>query len=300
MKKYQHYIRIIGLILGSAILIRQIIILLFNINKDFLLKFAWNEILASFTFILLALIMQIISWKFVMNLIYVNIPILGAIQGYMLSFLPRYIPGTVWGYLSRNEWLKNEYGVDKYLTSIGSLLEIFLIFIAIINLLSIYFVITLNNFFLFFLSFILIVLSFIFIKTILNSRLPFVNKTIRVNNFSFRFWLLGLLSETMMWIFYGLSIHLLTLNVSTLTNFLSILYSTISFSIAWLIGFVILFIPSGIGVREEVLANLLNYHYDFGYIHALGVGVLLRAFISIAELILSLVGLLKQKVKKKA
>ena len=45
------------------------------------------------------------------------------VQGYLLSFLPRYIPGSVWGYLSRNEWLARYHGVGYGVATLTSFME---------------------------------------------------------------------------------------------------------------------------------------------------------------------------------
>ncbi len=295
LKEKQNYIRKFGLILGFGILIRQIIVLSFNF-KIYLLDFeTLNYVLISFFFILLALIMQIISWKLIMNLLDINIPIIGAILGYMLSFLPKYIPGTIWGYLSRNEWLKNEYKVDKYLTTIGSILEIFLIIVSIINLLFIYISITMNNFLFLLITIFILFFSYYLIKIVLNNKRFIKIRKTRKIKISIKFWIFGFITETTMWILYGASVYFLIINNSNFNWFYNILYSTISFSLSWFIGFLIVFIPSGIGVREEIFANLLNYHFQLSYINTLGVAIIFRVLISLGELFLSSLGFLKKK-----
>ena len=294
LKEKQNYIRKFGLILGFGILIRQIIVLSSNF-KIYLLDFeTFNYVLISFFFILLALIMQIISWKLIMNLLDINIPMIGAILGYMLSFLPKYIPGTIWGYLSRNEWLKNEYKVDKYLTTIGSILEIFLIIVSIVNLFFIYISITMNNLLFLLITIITLFFSCYLIKFVLNNkRFIMISKTRKIK-ISIKFWIFGFITETTMWILYGTSVYFLIINNSNFNWFYNILYSTISFSLSWFIGFLIVFIPSGIGVREEIFANLLNYHFQLSYINTLGLAIIFRVLISLGELFLSSLGLLKK------
>lgn len=294
LKEKQNYIRKFGLILGFGILIRQIIVLSSNF-KIYLFDFeTFNYVLISFFFILLALIMQIISWKLIMNLLDINIPMIGAILGYMLSFLPKYIPGTIWGYLSRNEWLKNEYKVDKYLTTIGSILEIFLIIVSIVNLFFIYISITMNNLLFLLITIITLFFSCYLIKFVLNNkRFIMISKTRKIK-ISIKFWIFGFITETTMWILYGTSVYFLIINNSNFNWFYNILYSTISFSLSWFIGFLIVFIPSGIGVREEIFANLLNYHFQLSYINTLGLAIIFRVLISLGELFLSSLGLLKK------
>jgi hypothetical protein len=66
---------------------------------------------------------QMAGWLLVMRFLAVALPVIGAARGYFLSFLPRYIPGTVWGYLGRGEWLAQQWGVGYRRSTVGSALE---------------------------------------------------------------------------------------------------------------------------------------------------------------------------------
>ena len=55
---------------------------------------------------LVALGLQMAAWRYLMQDLGIKLTWRSIIGGYMLSFLPRYVPGSVWGYLSRSEWLK--------------------------------------------------------------------------------------------------------------------------------------------------------------------------------------------------
>ena len=45
-------------------------------------------------------------------------------EGFMISFLPRYIPGSVWGYWSRSEWLDRTCGLSYRSSLFASALEV--------------------------------------------------------------------------------------------------------------------------------------------------------------------------------
>ncbi len=66
---------------------------------------------------------QLLGWWLIMRFLAVSLPAFRAARGYFLSFLPRYIPGTVWGYLGRSEWLAQEWDVGYRRSAVGSALE---------------------------------------------------------------------------------------------------------------------------------------------------------------------------------
>ncbi|HXV41831.1 MAG TPA: lysylphosphatidylglycerol synthase domain-containing protein, partial [Anaerolineae bacterium] len=81
-------------------------------------------LVAAFGLLLVAYALQMGAWAEIMRNLGSSINLFAAIQGYMVSFLPRYIPGTVWGYLSRDEWLKSQYGIPYSKSTLGSVMEV--------------------------------------------------------------------------------------------------------------------------------------------------------------------------------
>ena len=80
-------------------------------------------LVASLALSLLLQLVQMLAWIQVMRYLGYPLPFGRALAGYMLSFLPRYIPGSVWGYLGRSEWLARSYGISYAGSMTGSLLE---------------------------------------------------------------------------------------------------------------------------------------------------------------------------------
>jgi uncharacterized membrane protein YbhN (UPF0104 family) len=72
-----------------------------------------------------------------------------------------------------------------------------------------------------------------------------------------------------------------------------LLIATGIFAIAWIVGFVTLVSPGGIGVREAVLLAGLAPAYGAGT--ALGVAVLYRVITSVGDLIAFIVGLIVER-----
>jgi uncharacterized membrane protein YbhN (UPF0104 family) len=69
------------------------------------------------------------------------------------------------------------------------------------------------------------------------------------------------------------------------------LASTSAAALSWTLGFVAVFVPSGLGVREASLSVLLPRYTDFVPWQANLIGVVCRFEILLAELLLLIVGL---------
>ncbi len=74
--------------------------------------------------IVISFLQQIAAWVLIMRSLHVHLPIHQARFIYSLSFLARYIPGSIWGYLSRSEWLLQNYQVSYTVSNYGSVLEV--------------------------------------------------------------------------------------------------------------------------------------------------------------------------------
>jgi len=72
---------------------------------------------------LIAYLLQMGGWMLIMRRLGIVLSPLEVIHGYTFSFLPRYIPGSVWGYLGRSQWLAQRHNVSYPISTLGSLLE---------------------------------------------------------------------------------------------------------------------------------------------------------------------------------
>ncbi len=73
---------------------------------------------------MICFLQQIGAWVLLMRSLNIELPIHKARYIYSLSFLARYIPGSIWGYLSRSEWLLHDYQVSYTSSNYGSILEV--------------------------------------------------------------------------------------------------------------------------------------------------------------------------------
>ena len=233
-----------------------------------------------------------VAWSLLMRSLGIIIPWRALPRGYILSFLPRYIPGTVWGYLSRGEWLYQDYKVPYIISNIGSLLEISIAVFSTVVVMSLYLasrVTGVNRFLILAMLAIIVFLVWWLVKKILFSKRIFMFVSDTPLHFPFQVWLFCLLLITANMFAYGASLYftILSLNVSKMSlafgpNWLPL---TFAFSMAWLIGFLIFIFPSGLGMREVTLSGLLILNLGITYENASVISVLFRLWVTVAELL---------------
>jgi glycosyltransferase 2 family protein len=276
-------VRYIGYIIGLSLLIYQ----------------AYNGVLAiregrsvlpglgpSFLALFLSIIaqgFQIIAWWLIMRgLQSAWIPLKELFWGYTLSFLPRYIPGSIWGYMSRGNWLQTDFNINYRSSTLGSITELILMVGVNMILSSLVVLPILYN------QTVVIIILFILLLLILPISLKRVRILIinTVNKVKLQYIFLAIPSLFLTWIFYGFSLFLAAEPYNALH---SIGYNKINlfisiYSAAWLIGFLILFVPAGMGVRELALTRLLSSYALFEPQVANGLAILFRLVVTISEI----------------
>jgi hypothetical protein len=243
--------------------------------------------------ILISFLQQIGAWVLIMRSLNIQLPIHKARFIYSLSFLARYIPGSIWGYLSRSEWLLQNYQVSYAISNYGSILEVALevsISFSVIG-----FCILWNNFFIpGWIGYLLLFLPWLpWLIWFSKFSLPWRNKLVgylkseilRLNP-RFREGTVILVLLILNWIYYGLGVFLVgyslgILRIDQLPSAWPLL--TGDFSAAWLAGFFAIFIPSGLGVRELVLSTLLTSHFQVIASVAQAISVMMRLITVLAE-----------------
>ncbi len=92
------------------------------------------------------------------------------------------------------------------------------------------------------------------------------------------------------WLLLGVPFRHLAISINPAAEALTLIESASTFALAWSAGFVVVFVPAGLGVRESALAVLLSRVMPVG--DALGVAVLSRLWWMIAEALWIAFGLL--------
>jgi len=205
--------------------------------------------------------LQMMAWVTIMRGLGTQVDRRAMFQGYIISFLPRYIPGTVWGYLSRGEWLKSKYGISYATSTLGSMLEVGLIILTSGMIAAIYYIWPILSWptrSLFFFGILLLPWS---IWYGLHLALPFLVSRMKKlagfsGNIDFYLWIKAFGIYLVMWGCYGLSLIWL-MTAFDIQHNATVFQATFIFSLSWLIGFAVIVVPSGLGVRELTLHNLL-------------------------------------------
>jgi hypothetical protein len=258
-KKVRSLLQITGSIIGLILIMFQIKngISGFNDNQVGFLNVRY--LFLSLLFATIALFFQILGWNKIFSFIGIILPLRKVLFGYTFTFLPRYIPGTIWGYLTRSEWLLRIYDIPYKNSLFVSFMEMIIIFITNVVLGSFIFYYSTKNLLLLIIPIILPFFTFFLIKYLSIQPLGkkyFTNDYLRLN---FSSWSTIFFIFIISWILYGIglffSISSFSLVVEIDLNFVLLVTSINSFS--WIIGFIVFFIPAGIGIRETILNYLL-------------------------------------------
>lgn len=255
-KKTSYYF---GIVLGVLLFLHQVWLAIRAIQEKTVISYNVFYLIAALGMIMLAYLLQTLAWKQIMQGQNIALGAMIAFQSFSISLLPRYIPGTIWGYLSRSEWLKENYRIPRSKSNIGSMLEVILaVLTASVVVVSYYGWSTFSG------GKRLLVVIGIFvvpwllwygfkrITTIVSIPLP---DDAQLSLIPF-YWFKSYLVYLAVWVCHGVSLMWLmhAIGIQFNGDILSAVYVTTT---AWLAGFAVLFVPSGLGVREYVLSTLL-------------------------------------------
>ncbi|CAN5859484.1 hypothetical protein BH10CHL1_BH10CHL1_03270 [soil metagenome] len=280
----------IGLAIGLTLFIRQVWIGYGSLqNHQFVLvhpAYLWGA-LACY---LVGYLVQILAWSVIMRALNAPLALSQAFQGYLLSFLPRYIPGTIWGYLSRNEWLAQHCGVGYATSSLASILEASTLLLTV-GLFAIIYLIAVP----WKLLAMLVCVGILWLNWWMVPRLArYFSKgrwQIQLNDQYFTLlWLAGNILYLLFWGIEGAALLLIGRALGTLGD-ATLLTGAFSASTAWAIGFLVLFVPTGLGVREATLSTLLTRFTQTLTGQAGTIAILSRLVLICAELLLVLFAL---------
>ncbi len=282
------WVRILGLGIGLTIFLSQIYQSILSIST-LSIRMDWGWIILGFLAMFLLIALQIFIWKQILNAMEIPLEYLQIAKGYTLSLIPRYIPGSVWGYLNRSEWLNEQYHVPVSQGNVSSLLEVLQVILTAFMALIIFSgVLSGFSFWRFSLVLLLVLLLPILVWKILslpsilrNRWIPF---KIRLSN-----WLIAVYSGLIQWVILGLSTISLLFGIQGVFTFESLSLQkgalvSFCYTTSWLAGFFVLFIPGGMGIRELSLSFFLTHLVNVPVGFSTWIAVLSRLLYSLAEL----------------
>jgi len=291
MKKQSNkrkYLYIFGLVFGGILLFYQVYLSInsivnFSLSNTVLIHFFY-----AFIFAFLAIFIQILAWYVLLEESFWKNKknFIKLVKGYTLSFIPRYLPGTVWGYLSRSEWLFQKFSISYNKSNSVSILELASTITA--NLLIIFIWINITYFKeKFYLGILLLFFFPLLIWLIISGGFRVINYS-KINFFNFgtieftlglsKNWFLSVFLFLIHWFFLANSLNEILLFLGNQSLF--IIDSMFSTCISWLTGFLIFFVPAGIGIREATLFFVLKDFFLVNF-NLINIAVVLFRFLSI-------------------
>ena len=299
IKNNRSKLQLIGWLLGGGLLIYQLIQGIISYQQHYFQFHNVKGVITALACSILALVLQMLSWKMFMKDLGVDIPWLAVFKGYFLSFLPRYIPGTIWGYISRGEWLYQQFRVDYSITNVGSILELGSAIFANMMILAFHFTkkSISARWWLVIFPFLTIIAWLVFkeiLKFLKGKKIEFWGTIEKFLSIKTKTWFECTILFGITWILYGISLFFIqsSLMAKVVIDVESITSLTEIYSMAWMMGFIIIFIPAGLGLREFALMNLLQNYTHMSKVDANVTAVVGRIVIVIAEICLLLFGFL--------
>jgi hypothetical protein len=291
-----------GILVGISVFTNQLIS-----GLEFLKAIDFSSI--SFVHLLLGLILSVISngirylgWIQIMASLGVKLSYLKNMSGYAFSFLPRYIPGSIWGYISRSEWLYQSNDIPHKVSFIGSSIELAIVISSATMLVGMNLALESGkNELLLIIPLLILIIwygicrwsSSIQIRVHINS-----SSTVReIFTCDRRHLIAAGIFYTISWLLSS-SILLFIVHSFRIPSQMSLLDASMNFSLAWFIGFIVVFVPSGLGIRELSLSKLLSANYGLYPFEANAIAVVTRVLHTSGELIWLLISFIISKVIK--
>ena len=256
-------VRIIGSFVGLCIFLYLVFDGLKKLAEtSTTIDISWKHVALTLVLYFLTYFFQILNFKLIYASLNQTVSLLTTIIGYSFSFLPKYIPGYVWGYYSRSDWFKEKAEIPSGYSWQASIVEMLITVLTSSSIwLVYYFTKTTEKFW----AYLILVTPFLVIIPI-NKSLTFLkiySKTRKwFKNFEgipFNHWLIITVNSYFQWVLFGMGLWALSriFSQTGLVNSREFFDFIYIFARSWLSGFLAILIPNGLGVREIVLIDLL-------------------------------------------
>jgi len=282
----------IGLALGIALFLYQLYRGLEGFSDLALSPRLLSQLLSIAILATLTNLLPTFAWGTLMHAAGINMAWMEIVRGYPLSFIPRYIPGGIWGYVSRSEWLYRQASLRYPVSTLLSMVEIWIALTSVAMALSwgaIIEYLGLRFLWLWLLLLPVIPLSWLCLRGIL--RLRWVKGLISHEEDplgglvpSLRGYLATSGIYLIMWIGYG-GILQIAASIYSSGPGSHLLQSSAYYALSWLAGFLAVFVPSGIGIREITLSGVMTAAAGMTLGSASAIAITLRFLTSLGELL---------------
>jgi len=214
---------------------------------------------------------EIFNWRLLIKTLKGKITFFHAGKSWLLSNLAKYIPGTVWIPLSRS-YLSKQVNISYGKSLVSWLFELYFHLASAIFVFCLYFLLRSRNFFEIIILVILCCLLILIpiLRNYIFQSIKLIFKISFLKSYLKKFEELVSLSKTipikiplllffrtmMIWIIQGFWLFILTYSI--VGKSFAIYHFFYIWSFSWFIGFIVIFTPGGLGVREGVMLALLS------------------------------------------
>lgn len=210
---------------------------------------SWLYLALSFALLIIGLFVMALMWYGLLRTMGGRLPLLMALRFYGLTLLPRYVPGMVWGYAGRTLLCEQE-GVPRKVAAGSAVVEVGLItgsgvIVAAAKYLAFGWIVLLG------LPGVILLLGLLLAWSM--HRRQWIARLTRVAT-----WYGWALAYVGFWLLYGASSWFVVLSVVPGIGLSCAPDVIVSATMAWLAGFLVILVPSGLGVREGVFALTLT------------------------------------------
>lgn len=265
--------------------------------REYEFSFNYFYLIVSFLFLILALFLSGVIWKIILEKLEpkVKISYPKAVKIVIFSSFGKYLPGTVWQYLGRIQLASRE-GLEKKLVAVSLIYEIILSIISAFLFSLVILSFSAGMFFSFFYNKLIITVTFLIILSgfflihpkifyfLFNFILKKFNKE-EIPAFKFLTYKRILMIIFCYFIFFFLSGIGFSFLVKSLVSFpvYGMMWLTGAFILASILGMIVVFAPSGLGVREGVLVLFLQFYFPLSV--AVVISLAARLWATLGEII---------------
>lgn len=255
-----------------------------NAVSGILSGFKVLPLIVSFLFLLLVYPEGAFCWWVVLQRMGIKASLTSAICVWIISNTSRYIPGTIWQYIGRVELVKREIGVPRNKTIVSLLVEIFLVLSAGV------FVAAFSPVKLGWWLFLLPVPLLLLHPTIANKIIALIAKISKkeIGRFNAKLSFSDTISSfpwfVLNFLINGAALSFLVVSLGQKVGLVDFFAFAGFYALSWMVGYLAVFAPAGLGVTEVTLSYLLSFNMPL--VVASVIALSYRFFLTITELLI--------------
>lgn len=270
----------IVILLVTSIFLSKTLLNYFEQTKLLIYSVSPFKVLLSIVFFLGYLYLRALSWRSLIFFLGASINVRDSLSVWFFSEATRYIPGSLWSFVSR-AYFAQQKNVSRAISILISPIEAIVLVTATISL-SLYAILkNLEKLEISSTFYILVIISLIvmLILLVLHRRIIIIFKKLLIQKLVPKNLPKALALQVLSWILYSGGYIILISDYAN-QDLLNLVSSTI---LAWLIGYLSIITPMGLGVRETALVLLIGA--QIGTPQAVVIGILARVLLAVSELL---------------